>query len=72
MLKRIHINQHVLRANLKNNECNPVITIKTNGKNIKANEVNILGPSRVVYSPYKPLQCGARCYVETESEITYK
>jgi len=28
------------------------------------------GPSKIIYSPNKPLGCGARVWIETESEIT--
>ena len=65
----IHVNQHVVRANTKNGETNPVLTVKTYKDNRYAHDVNIKGPSRVVYSPDKPLSCGARVWIETESEI---
>ena len=67
----IHVNQHVIKANLKNGEDNPVITIKPGKKNTYCHEVAILGPSKVIYGGSdKPLlSCGARVVVETESEI---
>jgi len=37
--KRIHINQHVIRANKKNNTKDPVITVKTSKSNTYASEV---------------------------------
>jgi len=69
MLKRIHINQHIIRANLKNNEEKPCITVKTYKKNVYGSTVEILGPCRVVSSLKKPLSCGARIWIETEAEI---
>lgn len=69
MKKKIHINQHVIRSNLKNNENKPVITVKTYKSNDYYHTVDILGPSKVVYSPDKPLSCGAKVWIETESEI---
>ena len=36
------------------------------------NEVIIDGPSKVIYSPDKPLSCGARVWIETRSEVTLK
>ena len=39
---------------------------------IYAHEVEILGPSKIVYSPKKPLSCGARVWIETESEVITK
>ena len=72
MKKIIHINQHVIRANNKNNERNPCITIKTYKDNRYAHEVEILGSSKVVYSPDKPLSCGERVWIETEGEVKLK
>lgn len=65
----IHVNQHVIKANAKNGTNNPVLTVKTYKSNVYAHEVEILGPSRVVYSPDKPLSCGARVWIETEAEV---
>lgn len=47
----------------------PVISVKTYKGNTKAHSVEIDGPSRVVYSPDKPLSCGARVWIETDSPI---
>jgi hypothetical protein len=69
MKKRIHINQHVIRANKKNNVNNPVITIKTSKSNTYASEVEILGKSKIIYSPDKPLSCGAKVWIETSDKI---
>jgi len=41
-----------------------VITVKTYKSNEYADSVVINGPSRVVYSPDKPLSCGARVWIE--------
>ena len=69
MKKRIHINQHVIRANKKNGTNDPAITVKTSRNNYYANRVEIDGPASVVYSPDKPLNCGARVWVETNSRV---
>jgi hypothetical protein len=69
MKKRIHINQHKIRANKKNNTNEPVITVKTYKSNEYGHDVQILGESRVVYSPNKPLPCGARVWIETEAPV---
>ncbi len=74
MKTRIHINQHNIRSNKTKGTDLPVITIKQGKTNTYCNEVEILGPSRIVYSgagcDSKPiLSCGARVVVETESEI---
>jgi hypothetical protein len=74
MKKYIHVNQHKIRSNKKNNTLEHVITIKEGKKNTYGNEVEILGPSRIVYGgdgvDAKPLlSCGARVVIETTSEI---
>lgn len=68
----IHVNQHVIRANTKNGENNPALTVKTYKSNTYAHSVEILGPSTIVHSPDKPLSCGARVWIETESEVVVK
>ena len=69
MKKKIHINMHVIRSNKKNGTNDPVITVKTYKSNTYGHEVDILGNSKVVYSPDKPLSCGARVWIETDSEV---
>jgi hypothetical protein len=65
----IHVNQHVIRSNHKTGAREPVLSVKQGKKNTYAHEVEILGPSRVVYSPDKPLSCGARVWIETTSDV---
>lgn len=65
----IHVNQHVVKANAKNGTTDPVLTVKTYKENRYAHAVDIKGPSTVVYSPDKPLSCGARVWIETQSEV---
>jgi len=72
MIKRIHVNQHRIKANKKHNLKDPVLTVKTSKTNTYGHEVVIHGPSKVVYSPDKPLSCGARVWIETESEVKIK
>ena len=60
---------HKIRANKKNGTNEPVITVKTYKSNTYAHEVEILGKSKVVYSPDKPLSCGARVWIETDAEV---
>ena len=69
MLRRIHINQHNIRRNAKENKNDPVITVKSYKANDYGHAVDILGPCRVVYSPNKPLPCGAKVWIETENEV---
>jgi hypothetical protein len=69
-LTRIHVNQHVIRRNAKAGTAEPVLTVKRGRTNTYATAVEILGPSRVVYSPCKPLACGARVWVETTAPVS--
>lgn len=68
----IHVNQHVIKSNGKTGERNPTLTVKTYKSNTYASEVEILGPSKIVYSPDKPLSCGAKVWIETHSEVSLK
>lgn len=70
----IHVNQHVIRANSKNGEENPVLTCKTYKENRYAKQVEVLDfegrvVAKIIYNPNKPLSCGARVWIETENEI---
>ena len=65
----IHVNQYILKKNLKSGNRNPPLTIKTYKDNRNAHEVVIDGPCRIVYRPDKPLSCGAVCWVETEANV---
>ena len=69
MKTRIHVNQHKIRSNKKHNLNEPVITVKTSKSNDYGHEVEILGPSKIIYSPDKPLSCGARVWNETEADV---
>jgi hypothetical protein len=69
MKKRIHVNQHNIRRNKKHGTDDPVITVKTYKSNTYGHSVEILGESRVIYSPDKPLSCGARVWIETDAEV---
>jgi hypothetical protein len=65
----IHVNQHIIKKNTKEDTNDPVLTVKTYKSNTYAHEVIINGNSRVVYSADKPLSCGARVWIETEAEV---
>lgn len=74
MKTKIHVNQHNIRSNKTKGTNLPVITIKQGRSNTYCNEVEILGPSKVIYGgagcdAKTLLGCGARVVIETESEI---
>jgi len=68
-IARIHVNQHVIKANAKNGENNPIFTVKQGGKNTYAFNVKVKGEMELVYSPDKPLSCGAKVWIETRGEL---
>ena len=69
MKTRIHVNKHRIASNRKHGRDEPVITVNTYKDSRYGHEAIINGPSRVVYSPDKPLSCGAVLWIETEAEV---
>ena len=69
LLKRIHVNQHRIRSNAKHGDNLPVLTCKTSKDNSYGHELQIKGPSKIVYSPHKPLSCGAKVWIETKAPV---
>jgi hypothetical protein len=65
----IHINQHVLKSNKKHGTNDPIITVKSYKDNRYGHEVVINGPCRIVYTPDKPLSCGATVYIVVEDGV---
>ena len=70
----IHVNQHKIRSNKKNDANEPVLTCKTYKENNYGHEAVIKDSqgnevAKVVYSPDKPLSCGARVWIETLNEV---
>jgi hypothetical protein len=64
----------VVKSNSKKNEREPVLTCKTYKENKYASEVEILDKNgevvaKVIYSPDKPLSCGAKVWIETDNQI---
>ena len=69
LLKRIHVNQHNVKANKKDFGNRPVFTVKTYKDNTTCHEVDIRGANKLVNSPEKPLACGATVWIETRAEV---
>jgi hypothetical protein len=68
-LKRIHVNQHIIRRNRKESAGEPPLTVKVSRENLRAHRVEIHGPAEVLYSPDRPLPCGATVWIETRSPV---
>ena len=74
MKQIIHVNQHKIKKNTKHGTDEPVLTVKTYKTNDYAHEAVIYGQdgkeaARVIYSPDKPLSCGAKVWIETDNEV---
>ena len=65
----IHINKNIIQQNNKRGTKLPVCRVEKNGKTWYGSKVDILGPSEMIYSPDKPRRCGAKLWIETDSEI---
>ena len=71
MIKRIHINQHNIRHNAKNpDDLRPVVSVKTSTGNHKGFKASVHGAVDIVYSPDKPLSCGAKVWIQTHDTVT--
>lgn len=68
-LKRLHVNQHIIRANIKNNTDEPACTVQWRGKSYVGRDVRIRGISTLMQRMHEPLSCGARIWVETRAEV---
>ena len=69
MITRVHVNQHVIKANAKHGKNDPVFTVKRGKTNTYAHTVKITGVCDLVYRPDKPLSCGAKVWIETKEEV---
>lgn len=65
----VHVNQHVIKANRKNGETNPPLTVKTYKENRYGHNVLLTGPGYVKYCPDAPLPCGAHVWIETAHPV---
>ncbi len=79
----VHVNQHNIKWNSKlakdpdAQKClgdKPVLTVKDYTQNRKGNKAEVLDATgnvvgTFVYSPEKPLSCGAKVWFETTNEV---
>lgn len=68
-MKIIHINRNIIQQNQKHKRSEPVVRVEENGVVKYCMEVDIKGPSRMIYSPDKPRPCGAKLWIETNSDV---
>lgn len=71
--KIIHVNMFKIRRNIgkKAKELEAPIIVRTGGKTYNGFTVKIHGDSKIVYSPQKPLSCGARVWIETHAMVEF-
>lgn len=65
----VHVNQAVIRRNQKTGANDPPLIARTYKGSTPCHEIEILGPSKIVNRPHDPLPCGARVWIETQSEV---
>jgi hypothetical protein len=68
-MKIIHINRNIIQSNAKHGKSDPVCRVEEDGLVTYCMEVQINGPSRLVYNPDKPRACGAKLWIETEAQL---
>jgi hypothetical protein len=69
LVKRLHVNQQVIRSNRKSGKDLPAVTVQVSSGPIRCKRAVIHGPS-VLMQATKPLSCGARVWIETRAEVT--
>ena len=65
----VHVNQHIIKSNKKHSKHDAPLTCKTYKSNQYGFNIELKGPSRVVYNPDKPLSCGAHVWIETYAPV---
>jgi len=67
----VNINKNVIASNAKHGTDEPPVRFQKGkyGKATYAHEIELLGPSRVVYTPHdKLLPCGARLVIVSDAQ----
>lgn len=65
----LHVNRSHIAMNAKDGGNRPVYTVKNGANTRYCREVQINGPSKLVYNG-RQLSCGARCWIETDASVT--
>lgn len=68
-IKRLHVDQHVIKQNRSTGSNNPPVTVQLSTGSLKCHEAIIHGKSRLVHRPHEPLSCGARLWIETRARV---
>jgi hypothetical protein len=70
VLKRIHVNQNLLRKAIAGEDVCPYI-IRYKGRTYPAKTFEVEGIILGINRVHKPLSCGARLFLETKGRITF-
>ena len=68
MISRIHVNQHLIRANVKQGTNVPCIAIRTSKGVTYARQVRV-GDVVIKQDFEHPLSCGAKVWIETQGNV---
>lgn len=67
---RIHVRRDIIGRDRKTGEVSYALGVETLGQAKRYGlQVDINGPSKLIYRPNQPLSCGARAWLETYSEV---
>jgi hypothetical protein len=73
MKKILHVAQDAIRKNAKHGTNDPAIIIRTSKGGERAREAALVVDGRevgrFVYRPHKPLSCGARLWLEVNTDV---
>lgn len=67
----IHVNSHKIKSN-NNKTCEPVILVRSGSRKIEAHHVIINGGCEVIYTPDDCLDCGAKVFIQVDSDVVVK
>lgn len=64
----VHVNRNIIDANRKHDRDDPPVRFQRgkSGRATYAHEIELLGPSRIVYDGKQLLKCGSRLVIATE------
>lgn len=62
----VHVNRQTIARNARHGTNEPPLIIRRGRKREYAHEVELVGRAKIVHSPHKPLDCGARVWIEAD------
>lgn len=69
-MTRIHVRRDIIARDKKAGTSSAAVGVESTGMRKRyGRAVTIHGPSRIIYRPERPLHCGARAWIETNSRV---